>query len=150
MNIAILGYGMEGKAAKNYFDTHDHQTTVFQDFTAEQLNNFNLDSYDLVLRSPSVPLKTPTPSNWSSSTNYFFEHCPAPIIGVTGTKGKGTVSTIIAAIISSIGKTVHLVGNIGTPALSLLDQIKKDHFVVFELSSFQAWDLKTSPVSPPS
>lgn len=59
MNIAILGYDIEGKAAKNYFDTHGHQTTVFQDFTAEQLNNFNLDSYDLVLRSPSVPLKTP-------------------------------------------------------------------------------------------
>lgn len=145
MNIAILGLGIEGKSAEQYFTKHGYKTTIFDHFTPEELPKLPLRNFDLILRSPSVPPPKPTPKNWSSATNYFFQHCPAPIIAITGTKGKGTVATITDHLLKNLGKTTHLVGNIGTPALSILDQIKPSDIVVFELSSFQAWDLKTSP-----
>ena len=152
MKVAILGYGIEGKAAETYFQAKKHQTQVFSNFKEADIPNFKLENFDLVLRSPSVhpqyvlkPENRGNSTNWQTSTEYFFKHCSAPIIGVTGTKGKGTTSSLIANILKSTGQTVHLVGNIGIPALSILDKIEKDDVVVYELSSFQLWDMQTSP-----
>jgi UDP-N-acetylmuramoylalanine--D-glutamate ligase len=149
MNIAVLGGGVEGNAVKKYFVEHGNHVQVFDNFTDDDIKGFKLEDYDKVFRSPSVhPLDT----SWCSATKYFFENCKAKIIGVTGTKGKGTTCSIITSILKEIIKNsewpsreVYLVGNIGNPAIEELDKITEDDIVVYEMSSFQLWDLDKSP-----
>lgn len=141
MKIAILGYGVEGKDAEKYFTAKGHECQIFDNFSATDVPNFHLENFDLVLRSPSVHPQT----GWSSLTQYFFQNCPCPIIGVTGTKGKGTTCTIITALLKALGANPYLVGNIGTSAITVLDQLQPNDVVVYEMSSFQLWDLKQSP-----
>ena len=149
MNIAVLGGGVEGNAIKKYFTERGDHVQIFDNFKDEDINNFKLEDYDKVFRSPSVhPLDT----SWSSMTKYFFENCKAKIIGVTGTKGKGTTCSIITSILKEVIKNsewpsreVYLVGNIGNPSIEALDDISEDDIVVYEMSSFQLWDLDKSP-----
>ncbi|MBR3132360.1 UDP-N-acetylmuramoyl-L-alanine--D-glutamate ligase [Candidatus Saccharibacteria bacterium] len=141
MKIAILGYGKEGKAAERYFAQHNAEIKVIDNFTEAELDTINLDGYDLILRSPSVRPR----DGFSSMTKYFFDHAKAPIIGVTGTKGKGTTCSLIETILTALGKKVYLVGNIGNPSIDVLDELTPDDVVVYEMSSFQLWDLKKSP-----
>lgn len=149
MNIAVLGGGVEGNAVKDYFEKHGDYVQIFDGFTDNDVKTFNLSDYDKVFRSPSVhPLDT----SWTSMTKYFFDNCKAKIIGVTGTKGKGTTCSIITSILNEIIKNsewpsrkVHLVGNIGNPSINVLDEITEDDIVVYEMSSFQLWDMEQSP-----
>lgn len=158
MKVVIAGYGVEGAASYEYWTPRSDEITIADE--REYIDTLpvgaqtilgkdaftKLDDYDLIIRSPGLnPKKLPYGSKVWSATNEFFEKCPAPIVGVTGTKGKGTTSSFIASILASAGKTVHLVGNIGTPALSELPNVSPDDIVVFELSSFQLWDAKFSP-----
>ena len=144
MKIALLGYGKEGQAAENYFKTHfNAECDIFENFTYDEIKQRDYSSYDMILRSPSVPpLSLP---NESSLTRYFFDHCPCPIIGVTATKGKGTTCSFIKSILDSLGEDAYLVGNIGTPAIEVLDNLNPNSVVVYEMSSFQLWDLEKSP-----
>lgn len=144
MKIALLGYGKEGKSAEKYFKSKsDVEIDIFQDFTYDEIKGKHYSSYDIILRSPSVPplgLK-----NESSLTRYFFDHCPCPIIGVTATKGKGTTCSFIKALLDAEGADSYLVGNIGSPAIDILDELKPTSVVIYELSSFQLWDITKSP-----
>lgn len=144
MKIALLGYGKEGQAAEKYFKKHfDAECDIFENFTPEEIKQKDYSAYDIVLRSPSVPpLGLP---NESSLTRYFFDHCPCPIIGVTATKGKGTTCSFIKSILDSLDEDAYLVGNIGTPAIEVLDSLKPTSVVIYEMSSFQLWDLTKSP-----
>ncbi len=76
----------------------------------------------------------------------FFAHCPGHIIGITGTKGKGTTATLLYKIFKAARRDAYLAGNIGLPALEILPKLKHNSLVILELSSFQLHDL---PVSPP-
>ena len=86
---------------------------------------------------------------WEKATtayDIFYEHAPTKnIIGVTGTKGKGTTSTLIYEMLKAAGKTVHLGGNIGTPILDILPQIQPDDWLVWELANFQLKPAHHSP-----
>ncbi len=81
----------------------------------------------------------------TSEMEAFFEVCPCQIIGVTGSDGKTTTTTLVAEMLKASGKTVWLGGNIGTPLLPLVPQMKEKDYAVVELSSFQLMDMKRSP-----
>ncbi len=143
MKIALLGYGKEGKSAENYFANKGATFDIFENFTTEEAKQRDYSSYDIIFRSPSVPPLGA--NNESSLTRYFFDHCPCPIIGVTATKGKGTTCSFIKSILDALGEDAYLVGNIGTPAIDILDSLTANSIVVYEMSSFQLWDLTKSP-----
>ncbi len=159
MKIAIAGYGMEGESSYRYWASDDnnvitivdeHQPTRDIPKGVETIIGegafSRLDDFDLVIRTAGLsPEKIKTNGKIWSSTNEFFEVCPTEIIGVTGTKGKGTIASLIASFFEASGKKVWLVGNIGVSALDALEQIGSEDIVVYELSSFQLWDLQKSP-----
>ncbi len=182
LKLAILGYGVEGKSVENYFKTHPYENVdpkdieikIFDKFEDSEIDGFNLENFDVVFRTPSVRPHydfkqyekeaadfggtekhyLENKPYWTSATKYFFEHCPAEIIAVTGTKGKGTTCSMIDALVESINQKIYddksrpktfLIGNIGVSPLDVLDQITEHDNVIFEMSSFQLWDLHTSP-----
>lgn len=169
--IAIIGFGKEGTSAANYLSTYN-EIDIFDSKSKEEFtkldfkklqNNKKINFYfenkypkgkifNYIIRSPGIRPDNPTilaiKTNKSillSPTSLFFDLCPCPIIGVTGTKGKGTTSTLIYEMIKSQNRDVYLAGNIGLPALEILPKLSKTSSVVLELSSFQLMDLKKSP-----
>lgn len=163
MKIAIVGYGVEGKALTQYFRKHRHDVTVcdISEGPKKELEKNkihirlgphylqNLGGFDLIFRSPGIPyLKKefdPVRKKLTSATKYFFEKCPCPIVGITGTKGKGTVSTLLFEILKAFKKRVFLGGNIGKSPMEFLDELIPRDLVILELSSFQLQDLQKSP-----
>lgn len=159
MKIAILGFGVEGQSAFKYWLQQTTDITIHDQnpntdvplgsksvLGPEAYNNLDQYGYDFIVRSPGSRIDRQSLSTLvTTPTAEFFEKCPVPIIGVTGTKGKGTTSALINEILMAAGKATHLLGNIGTPALDMLEQIKPGDYVVFELSSFQLIDLPLSP-----
>ena len=82
----------------------------------------------------------------TSEMEVFFEVCPCPILAVTGSDGKTTTTTLIAEMLKAEGKKVWLGGNIGTPLLPLVREMKETDCAVVELSSFQLMDMTRSPI----
>lgn len=107
---------------------------------------------DLVVKNPAVPQSSPylkiaadNKVPVKNDIQIFFDLCPAEIVGITGTKGKSTVSTLIYLLLKSKNKNTFLAGNIGVSPLELLEKIRKTSVVVLELSSFELEELNKSP-----
>jgi UDP-N-acetylmuramoylalanine--D-glutamate ligase len=169
--VAVLGFGQEGSSAANFLLEKGATISIFdvrsQDkFEKSKISEFknkgvsfgfdlypkDFSEFDLVLRSPGIsPLSSVIQRvkaqgvKVTSVTKIFFDLCPCPIIGVTGTKGKGTTSSLIYEMLKKQGFDAYLGGNIGLPPLEFLSSLKHDSWVVLELSSFQLQDLTKSP-----
>lgn len=164
--IAVFGLGIEGKDLIRFLKSkgtkpvileEDENAIVDKEFsdleiiTGSKVSG-SLVRFNKIYRSPGVYRYRSDIVNAekhgvkiSSGIKLFFDLCPAKIIGVTGTKGKGTTSTLIYEILKEDGKDVYLAGNIGKPYLEILPKLNKDSVVVLELSSFQLIDLDKSP-----
>lgn len=170
--VALLGFGVEGVETLKFLSKKGASIWILDRRQKESLDNNivtaaeklgaqficgknyleKLEEYDVIVRSPGVKRLLPElleaekqGAIITSHIKLFFDLCQAPIIGVTGTKGKGTTSTLIYEMFKAAGKDVYLGGNIGLPPLSFLDKLQPSSFVVLELSSFQLQDLTKSP-----
>ncbi len=168
--IAILGYGIEGKAVLDYLQKHQYHNITICDknldlggelpkgVSAELGVDYldKLNEFDVIFRSPGIKYLDPHVQSAilagkivTSATNFFVEQCPGVIIGVSGTKGKGTTSTLIYEMLKKGGRKagvdLFLGGNIGKCPIEFLDDLDGNSVVVLELSSFQLQDLKKSP-----
>lgn len=163
--ILILGFGKEGKDSLKFFQKIFPQKTIGVADKDEKVKNLkykkvkwhlgknylnSIKKYDVILKSPGIPLSVVKPflkkeQILTSQTEIFFENFPGKIIGVTGTKGKGTSATLIYEILKAAKMKVKLIGNIGKPVLNYLLKAKKSDIAVYELSSHQLENLKKSP-----
>ena len=107
---------------------------------------------DLVFRTPGMHPGNPAivalqeqGAEITSEMEVFFEVCPCTKIAVTGSDGKTTTTTLVSEMLKAGGHKVWLGGNIGTPLLPLVRQMKETDFAVVELSSFQLMDMRRSP-----
>ena len=194
--VAVLGAAIEGMAVAKFLVKQGAKVTICDkkndievvskcDFDTEcRLGEGYLDNltdFEAIFRSPGVRLLLPEIQaakhagvEISSQIKLFFDLCPARIIGVTGTKGKGTTATLIYEILKKnirspqghsplrddykkarhcegeLGElaaipSVYIAGNIGTPAIEVIGKLKPNDIVILELSSFQLQDLEKSP-----
>lgn len=165
-SFLIIGFGREGKSVHNFLRSrYPHARIGIADREAVQLSpadasdasvfsgpNYLAEarSFSTIVRSPGVSIREIQPhlsenSHLTSATNIFFAECPGKIVGVTGTKGKSTTSSLTATILSQSFTDVRLVGNIGTPMLDHLADATPETIFVIELSSYQLEDLRRSP-----
>lgn len=166
-SLLILGYGREGRVTHSFLlaqypslkigvaDRNDISLIPGAPSSTEVYSGAgyleHVEEYDTIVHSPGMILKELLPPSLLSSnrvtsaTNIFFSLCPGKIIGVTGTKGKSTTSSLIAHLLSPIKQDLRYGGNIGLPMLSLLGGATKETLFVLELSSYQLEDLKFSP-----
>jgi len=147
--ILILGFGREGQ------DTFLFLKKILpkkQIGIADQKLDKNylkkLGGYDVIIKTPGIPFKILPKSSLNkitTQTEIFFDNCPGTIIGVTGTKGKSTTSSMIYQTLKSGGVKAHLIGNIGQPVLSFLKKAKPQSVFVYELSAHQLFNIRKSP-----
>jgi len=142
----IVGYGKEGKAAEQYLHKKYPNIKVAIADEKTHPDNFNKqEEFDIAVRSPGVS-KQKIKIYSTSGTNLFFSQTKQMVIGVTGTKGKSTVATLIGHILKNAGKKVKVLGNIGEPPIQeLLSEQPSNLVYVAELSSYQLDDLDYSP-----
>lgn len=162
--ILILGYGREGKSTHRYLLDNRIDCEIFisdkKDISGELLDSNvsiiptdeylkNLENYDLIMKTPGIALKDINLTNIkniiTSQSELFIKYFRNQIVGITGTKGKSTTSTLIFNLLKESGKDVYLAGNIGIPLFDDIDKINKNTIIVAELSCHQLENIKYSP-----
>ncbi len=175
--VAVLGFGQEGQAIAEYLINHKIAPAIYDGkdlaswkpanlaklqhlkLTANCAEDFidqAINQVDVIFRSPGIKISDDQyniadKKNLliTSQTQWFFEHCPAKIIGVTGTKGKGTTASLLYKMLVKQftgSNQIFLTGNIGKiQPLEFLEKLTEIDLVVYELSSFQLQNLLLSP-----
>jgi len=155
--ILILGFGKEGESTYNFLRLHygspditiaDNNNDIVTKISDSSIKFItgekyldNLNDFDIIFKSPGIslnhlPYKVKR-KKITSQTDIFLEFFSSQIIGITGTKGKSTTSSLIYHIFKLNSDKVVLVGNIGVPPFDILNEISHDTKIVFELSSHQ-------------
>lgn len=169
--IAVLGLGVEGLSSIKFLQKNGAEIWVLDKRDKESLDkdivsdaeklgarfvlgeNYlkNLSEFDVIIRTPGFQRNNTEllaaekkGATITSLTKLFFDLCPCPVIGITGTKGKGTTASLVFEMLKEADRDVYLGGNIGTPPLDFLEKLTKESIVVLELSSFQLQDLDKS------
>ncbi len=171
--IALLGFGAEGKSTYNFIKKYlpDKQLDIlFENETDQSLSDINyirakedkftkfivgkdylsdLERYDLIIKSPGISFKNIDITNFkdkiTSQLELFLEYSKSLTIGITGTKGKSTTSSLIYKVLKDQGKDVELLGNIGVPIFDEISKIRENTITVLELSSHALQYVKRSP-----
>lgn len=157
--IAILGFGREGKSTYAYIRKYlpDQMLTIADQnpIDTSKLTNVttmigkdyqNLQGFDVIMKSPGIVMQEDVDLHQlNSQTNLFLKHYRHQTIGITGTKGKSTTSTLLHHILKENGKKSILLGNIGIPAFDELEHMDEETIIVYELSCHQLEYVKYSP-----
>ena len=167
--ILILGFGREGKSTYNYIRKYLNDKKIYIADMQEDLldkneflkkdNNIEcicgkeylngLENYDIIIKTPGIALVNMDITNFKdkikSQLNLFLEFCDNKTIGVTGTKGKSTTSSLIYSVLKAQNKNALLLGNIGNPIFNYIDEITEDTYIVIEMSSHQLEFTNNSP-----
>ncbi len=164
--IYLLGLGLENFSLAKYLAKYGIKVSVFDKRGDQELGDrrkiirkIKSDFYggpdylnkvydfDIIFKTPGFAgeLKQKNGAIITTPMELFFDLCPAKIIAITGTKGKGTVASLCHHILIHNNKKAWLAGNIGKAPFDFIDKLKSDHFVVLELSSFQLIDFKKMP-----
>lgn len=163
-SVLILGFGKEGQSSYHFIRTlfpakkitiADINTNNAEALRLKENDTnaniilgenylFQIDNFDLVIKSPGIYLSE-TKNNISSQTDIFLQFYSQQTIGITGTKGKSTTSSLIYHILHESGKDALLLGNIGNPPFDFIDKITEDTSIVYELSSHQLMEITQSP-----
>lgn len=170
--VAVIGLGVSNLPLLEYLYNLSSKVTVFDDRTMEQIpkevmnkittygfefsfgeNNLSkLVGFDLIFRSPScMPTKKELVEEAkrgaivTSEIEMLMEMAPCKIIGITGSDGKTTTTSLIYEIAKKAGYNAYLGGNIGYPLFTKLEQMQEDDIIVLELSSFQLMNMTVSP-----
>lgn len=164
--ILILGFGREGKSTYNLIREKYKDVNIgiadLKEITDEEIlkdNNITFYigedylnacyNYDVIIKGPGVIIKDYLPeeirNKITCQTDLFVRYCPCKMIGITGTKGKSTTSSLMYHILKSIGKKTILMGNIGIPVFDTIDELEDDTICVMELGCHQLEYMKSSP-----
>lgn len=162
--ILILGFGREGRSSLAFIRENLPDTVVgVADGNANVLAGLEeshdvktysgrnyldaVNDYDIVLKTPGISLKDRDVdfSKITSQTDLFLEEFHDRVIGVTGTKGKSTTSSLIDHLLKESGRESFLVGNIGVPVFDVIDKLTQNSMIVFELSAHQLQFIHRSP-----
>lgn len=152
-SIGIFGFGVEGKSFYNFAQKYLPNTKLLiidkNHPSCDEHYLKKLDAVELIIKSPGISLYNLgidyKAYPFSSTTELLLKHFKNQIIGVTGTKGKSTLVTLLDNLLKNAGRKSVLCGNIGTPAFDILEKIDDETIIVMELSSHQLLHVKHSP-----
>ncbi len=154
-HILILGFGREGKSTLRFLNKYlpDAVVAVADKNEMEGVTHYGehyleaMYDYDIVVKTPGISLKDFDTKGVeiTSQTDLFLSQFHAQTIGITGTKGKSTTTSLIHHLLKSSGRDAILTGNIGIPCFDVMEDIKPDSIVVYELSAHQLEYVHNSP-----